>query len=290
MSLRDGMNVRQTFDLVRLTSSGRSWSNETFLGAVPALERGAFDDGLGLENRFWGSYWTFDVLARRRLSVEAFYLGRTRPLVVYADVSGREVRHMFGTRIDGALDSGLEYALHALLQTGSAASASIRAWGFAGAALQRLPGILSRGWIGVRADALSGDAHPGDGRVGTFHPFFPAPQFFGAVGAIYPSNLYAVHPLFQLRAERVTMEAGCTFFWRQSTEDAVYTMPGRVLASPTASDARFTAAQASVTLGHIVSRHFSVNAGWSHVVAGPSIRAATGRDVDWFGTWTTFTY
>jgi hypothetical protein len=207
VSLRDGMNVRQTFDLVRLTSSGRSWSNETFLGALPALERGAFDDGPDLQSRFWGSYWTFDVLARRRLSVEAFYLGRARPLVVYADVSGREVRHMFGTRIDGALDSGLEYALHALLQTGSAAGASIGAWGFAGAALQRLPGILSLGWIGVRADALSGDAHPGDARVGTFHPFFPAPQFFGAVGAIYPSNLYAVHPLLQLRTARVTMEA-----------------------------------------------------------------------------------
>jgi hypothetical protein len=290
VSLRDGMNVRQTFDLVRLTSSGRTWSNETFLGAVPALERGAFDDGPGLQNRFWGSYWTFDVLARRRLSVEAFYLGRARPRVAYEDISGREVRHVFGTRIDGVLDSGLEYALHAVLQTGSAAGASIRAWGFAGAALQRLPGILSLGWIGVRADALSGDAHHGDGRLGTFHPLFPAPQFFGAVGAIYPTNLYAVHPLVQLRAETVTMEAGCAFFWRQSTDDAVYTMPGQVLASATASDAKFTGLQPSVTLGHVISRHFSVNMGWSHVVAGSSIRAVTRRDVDWFGTWTTFTY
>ena len=290
VSVRDGTNVRLAFDLVRLTSSGRSWSNETFLGAVPMLQQGAFDDAPVPQNRLWGSYWTFDVLARRRLSVEAFYLGRARPAVTYGEISGREVRHMFGTRIDGILGSGLEYAVHALLQTGSVGDASILAWGFAGAALQRLPGALSKAFVGVRADALSGDGRPGDNHVGTFHPFFPAPQFFGALGVVYASNLYEVHPLVQLRTDAVTMEAGCAFFWRQATEDAVYTAPGRILVSPASSRSSFTGSQVSLTFGHVISRHFSLNADYSHVFAGPPILAATSRDIDYFGTWTTFTF
>jgi hypothetical protein len=290
VSLRDGLNIRQAFDLVRLTTNGARWSNDTFFGTVPDVQRGMLDDAPFSQNRFWGSYWTLDVVPDRRLSVELFYLGRARPAVRYGEIGGREIRHMIGTRVDGTLTSGLEYAGHALVQTGTVGDASTLAWGFAGAILQRLPGFLSKTLIGIRGDALSGDGRIGDNRVGTLHPFFPAPQFFGALGAIYASNLYEFHPLAQLRTDTVTMEAGCAFFWRQSTEDAVYTPPGAVLVSPAISHAAFTASQASLTFGHVVSRHVSFNADYSHAFVSSALLAATTRDIDYFGTWTTFTY
>ncbi|MBJ6765937.1 hypothetical protein JGU66_34725 [Myxococcaceae bacterium JPH2] len=60
--------------------------------------------------------------------------------------------------------------------------------------------------------------------------------------------------------------------------------------SPAVSDSRYTGAQLSVSLGYRVTRHFTFNAESAHVVAGPSLRAVTGQDVDFLGTWTTFTY
>jgi hypothetical protein len=80
------------------------------------------------------------------------------------------------------------------------------------------------------------------------------------------------------------------FFWRQSTEDAVYTPRGSVLVSPATSHASFTGSQVSLTFGHVVSRHVSFNADYSHVLVGSALLAVTTRDIDYFGTWTTFTY
>lgn len=288
VSTRDGTNVRQAFDLARLTVAGGDWSVEGFGGVVPQLERGVLDDAPSTQNRFWGVYSTVALLPRKQLSLDAFYLGRGRPSVTYGAVEGREVRHTFGVRAFGQTEWGLEYIGHALAQFGTVGDSRILAWGLAGGVWQRLPFDSLR--LGVRGDALSGDGRADDGRVSTFHAYFPNQTFFSALPLIYPSNLYEVHPLLQWEHDAVTLEAGCTFFFRQSVHDAVYTPPGGVLVPPSASDARYTGAQFSASLGYRVTRHFMFNAEYSHVFAGPSLRAVIGQDVDFLGTWTTFTY
>lgn len=288
VSTRDGTNVRQSFDLARLTVTGEGWNVEGFGGVVPQLEGGVLDDAPSARNRFWGVYATMALLPRKQLSLDAFYLGRGRPSVTYGEVDGREARHTFGVRVFGGAEGGFEYIGHALAQFGTVGDAQILAWGLAGGLWQRLPFAPLR--LGVRGDALSGDGRADDGRVSTFHAYFPNQTFFSALPLIYPSNLYEVHPLVQWDLDAVTLEAGCVFFFRQSVHDAVYTPPGAVLVPPSGSDARYTGAQLSVSLGYRVSRHFMFNAEYSHVVAGPSLRAVTGQDVDFLGTWTTFTY
>ena len=288
VSTRDGTNVRQAFDLARLTVTGEGWSVEGFGGVVPRLQRGVLDDAPSARNRFWGIYATVEVLPRKRLSFDAFYLGRDRPSVTYGEVEGREVRHMLGVRLFGQTEGGFEYIGHALAQAGTVGGARVLAWGLAGGLWQRLPFAPLR--LGVRGDALSGDGHAGDGRVSTFHAWFPNQTFFSALPLIYPSNLYEVHPLVQWDLDAVTLEAGCVFFFRQSVHDAVYTPPGDVLVPPEASQARYTGAQLSLSLGYRVTRHFMFNLESSHVVAGPALRAVNLQGVDFLGTWTTFTY
>ncbi|RKG80735.1 hypothetical protein D7W79_07205 [Corallococcus exercitus] len=288
VSTRDGTNVRQAFDLARLTVSGEGWNVEGFGGVVPQLQRGVLDDAPAWRSRFWGLYATVEVLPRRLLSMDVFYLGRDRPSVTYGDVEGRELRHMLGVRVFGETPGGFEYIGHALAQAGTVDDAEVLAWGLAGGLWQRLPFAPLR--VGVRGDALSGDRHAGDGRVSTFHAWFPNQTFFSALPLIYPSNLYEVHPMAQWNLDPVALEAGCVFFFRQSVHDAVYTPPGDVLVPASESQARYTGAQLSLSLGYRVTRHFMFNAEYSHVFAGPALRSATGRDVDFFGTWTTFTY
>ncbi|MDI3284085.1 alginate export family protein [Polyangium sp. 15x6] len=290
VSARDGTNVRQSFDLARISLSGRTWKNDTFFGTVPILERGVFDDAPSFQSRFWGTYFTLALAPGKAASLDAFYLGRDRPDVTYREISGREVRHTLGVRAFGELASGFEYIVHGLLQGGTVGDASILAWGFAGGLWQRLPGAFSPLRVGVRWDALSGDSRPGDGTVSTFHPLFPNQTFFSALPAIYPTNLYEVHPLLQFERGAVSAEAGCTFFWRQAVEDAVYQPPGAPFIRATDSRAPFTAAQMSLSFGYRAARHLSFNAEYSHVFAGPAYVEAGGADVDFFGTWTTFTY
>jgi len=290
VSVRDGTNVRQAFDLVRVSAAGAGWSSETFFGAVPAVERGVFDDRIDARDRFWGTYWTLQVVPARRLSIEAFYLGRDRRDARYLDVEGRETRHMFGTRVFGQLAGGFEYIGHALAQTGHVGDATVRAWGLAGGLWQRLPAPLSTFRVGVRGDALSGDTKRGDGRLGTFHAFFPNQTFFSALPAIYPTNLYEVHPLVTWDGGTTSVEAGTTFFFRQSLDDAIYRPPGTLLEPLAPPGGRYSGAQVSLSFGHRIDRHLAFNAEYSHFFVGPGLLPTTGKDIDFFGTWTTLTY
>ncbi|AKU98717.1 Hypothetical protein AKJ09_05381 [Labilithrix luteola] len=289
VSIRDGTNVRQAFDIGRVVLTGRNWNSHTFFGVVPKLQRGALDDEPNTKNLFWGSYWTLNALPRKALSFDVFYLGRSRP-AVYRELSGREVRHTMGVRVFGELDTGLEYIAHGLIQVGKLGDADVLAWGTAGALRQRLPGFLHPVRIGVRGDALSGDAKAGDGKVGTFDPLFPNQTFFSALSLISPANLYDVHPLVSVDLAPVVLEAGWIFYYRQQTADAVYAPGAPPLIKAALSDARFTGSQPSLSLGYSVTRNLTFNIEYSHVFAGAAMREAGGRDIDFLGQWTTFTY
>jgi len=290
VSTRDGTNVRQSFDLARVTITlDRVLAVDTFVGTVPELRRGAFDDAPDGRNGFWGTYATVAILPDKLLSADGFYLGRRRD-ASYGRVSGRETRHTLGLRLFGETAFGLEYIAHALGQVGTIGDASVRAWGLATGLWQRLPGPLSPVRIGLRGDALSGDRRPDDGTVTTFHPLFPNQTFFSALPAIYPTNLYDLHPLLRIQADAVTLEGGCAFFWRQSVDDAVYAPPGSPLVPAGATRARYTGAQLSVGLAYKANRHLGFNAEYVHIYAGKAITDAGGVDVDFFGTWTTYTY
>jgi len=290
VSVRDGTNVRQAFDLIRLSMEQQDrWSLEMFLGTTPELRRGPFDDAPNRRDAFWGSYGTVR-LWPQLMNLEVFYLGRRRHAVEHADVTAREVRHTFGLRLHGKTAFGSEYSEHALLQLGSFDAGSVLAWAFASALWQQLPAALSSFRIGVRGDALSGDGRPGDRVVRTFYPLFPNQTFFSALPAIYPANLYDVHPLLRYAADKLALEAGCVFFWRQAVADAVYAPPGVALISGSQTHARYTGAQLSLSLSYQSDAHLSFNAEYSHVFPGRAIAAAGGAAVDFFGTWTTYTY
>ncbi len=185
---------------------------------MPNVRRGAFDDAPSARERFWGSYATVALLPAKLLAIDAFYLARGR--------AERHEAHVRGRAVFGQTRFGLEYIEHAIVQTGTENGKHVLAWGFATALWQRLPGALSPVRIGVRGDALSGDTTPNDGRVSTFQPLFPNQTFFSALPAIYPTNLYDVHPLAKVDLGSVDLEAGCIFFWRQTVEDAIYQPPG----------------------------------------------------------------
>lgn len=285
VGLRDGTSVRQTFDLARLSLGTTGRRLEVFAGGVPKLERGAFDDRVDLENRFWGLYATTQICGEA-FALEAFYLGRRRAAVNYVETEGRERRHTLGTRLFGEVSSGFRYIFHALGQVGTTNGRSIRAWGLAFGLWQRLPAPLQDAQLGLRGDALSGDHRASDGKVGTFHPLFPNQAFFSQFAAIYPSNIYDLHPILKAARGPVGAEGGAIFFWRQSRGDAIFTPPGNARFSPSA--ARFVGTQLVLAGKYQPTLRLSLNLEYSRFFAGSVIRGAGGGSVDFVGFWVTY--
>ena len=84
------------------------------------------------------------------------------------------------------------------------------------------------------------------------------------------SVFHAVFEPLSLRAEQ-------HWFWRQSTEDAVYSAPGTVLRPGTGSDEAYVGAETDLLLNWQIDRHLSAYLGYSHFFPGDFIRAGRRR-------------
>ena len=79
-------------------------------------------------------------------------------------------------------------------------------------------------------------------------------------------------------------------FWRQSREDSVFTPPGIATFGPTTSRSRFIGTQAAFAMKYQANQHVELNAEYARIFAGPFITHAGGRDVDFFGYWSSFMF
>jgi len=141
VSVRDPTNVRRSFDMARVSLSGKGWSSHTFSGLSPKLQRGVFDDAPDEKNLFWAPTGRSAIAPDAAFSIDAFYLGRSRP-AVYREESGREVRHTFGIRAFGKFSGGFEYIAPGSFKSARSGDADVLAWGTSATAWQRLPGPL----------------------------------------------------------------------------------------------------------------------------------------------------
>ncbi len=284
VSVREGPNVRQSFDGARLTVLAGGWQVDTIAVRPVETNRGVFDDSPDHQRSFWGVY------AVRR-HVDLYYLGLDRRQARFGVGLGREQRHSMGTRLwgeKGSWDYNTEFAG----QWGRFGSGPIRAWTVASDTGYRLSGVPLRPRLGLKADVASGDRDPRDGTLGTFNALFPKGAYFSEADLLGPYNLVDLHPSIQLSVGRtVTITPDADFFWRQSTRDGIYSTPGVLLASGTASDARYIGCHASVQAEWRVDRRTTFVAQYLHFFPGPFLREATpGRPVDFVTTWVSFRF
>jgi hypothetical protein len=92
--------------------------------------------------------------------------------------------------------------------------------------------IRFRPRFGLKADVASGDRDPADGTLGTFNALFPKGAYFSEADLLGPYNLMDLHPSVQLNlTERISLVPDADFFWRQSTRDGIYCIPGNLIRS-----------------------------------------------------------
>jgi Alginate export len=220
VSTRDNTNVRRAFDGLRVTwTRGRSQVDGFHLEPVSPHD-GEFDDRPDPGHRFWGLYWTLDRASPRHSGFDVYYLGLRA-----SGSRGNERRHTVGARSFGVAGSR-DWNVEAAGQWGELGDSRIRAWTLSWDAGYTFSSLQFSPRVGLKADLISGDNDPGDGKWGTFNPLFPKLSYFSDANVTTPANLIDVQPTWSLSlAKGLRLSGSWNVLWRYSREDAFYLPP-----------------------------------------------------------------
>ena len=99
-----------------------------------------------------------------------------------------------------------------------------------------------------------------------------------------------MHPTLQLQAPHgLLVTLGSDVLWRYTRRDGIYGPPGN-LELPAESPGRYLATTGEASVQWQISRHLSWIGSYTRFFTGNYVQSAKGHDVDFFGTWATFTF
>jgi hypothetical protein len=282
VSSRDGPNVRQSFDAAWADWETGAWRFIGFVSQPVQYRFGdVFDDVSNGTFRFSTLRVERKVLGNNELS--GYYSLYERSSARYLDASGEESRHIFDVRFAGA-SNGLDWDLEAMGQTGHVGAKDINAWGLGARTGYTLSNLAWTPRIGLQADAASGDAHPGDGNVGTFNPLFPNGYYFSLGGYTGYANLIHVKPSLTVKpADKLTVMAAVGLQWRQTTADAVYVQPNIAVAGTAGAGNRWTGVYSQIRADYAFNANLTGALEAVHYAVGETVRNAGGHDSNYLG-------
>ena len=283
VSAAEGLNVRRSFDGVRVIGRHGDWTWNAGIYHLVKTETGVFDDASDRNLTHWG----LGAIGRHTLWAGAgfslYYFGVERQDAMFAEETARSLRHTVGSRSWRAGAGPWDFNHEAVVQWGSFGGRRIWAWGFSSDTGFTFSDRL-RTRVGIRADLASGDAQRADGALNSFDPLFPsAISYSGNSGLLGPTNLLDVGPTIRVSpSRRLTVTVGSPVFWRQSLADGVYLITTSPVPQLARSRARFVGVNPDVGLRWEFDRHLQVTALLSHFFVGPFLRDTTpGRAVNY---------
>ncbi len=276
VSVREGPNVRQSFDGVRATWAQEAIRLDAFATRPVSYRPGSFDDRGDSSQRFYGLDLSYQIAGGQSLETYAVEIDRRQ--VRFGSLTGDERRHSFGIRLAGKED-GFDHDAEAVYQTGTFGDREIRAWaiGLIGGFTFTSPGSPR---AGLEFDAGSGDRHPGGGRLETFNPMFPKGAYFNESALTSWANLMMLRASVTVQPSSSTsMSASVAERWRQTGNDAVYLQPYIPLAATLGNSERRVGEAYQYDASWRATRYLTFTAEALHQAAGPAIRLAGGRSV-----------
>src|ERR1700756_5363479 len=224
LSVRDGPNVRQSYDGVSVAYTSGPW-RYIVLYTDPVQNRNSslFDD-------YSSPHLSLDLIRIERQvtsssSVSA-YVGQFRQDDArFPSASGNERRDLGEVRYTG-ISGHVDWDAEAMSQNGRIGAQTIRAWA-TGAVIGRTFGSTRlRPRISLQFDAASGDKSPTDHQLDTFNPLFPSGYYFTTAGYTTYANLVHVKTDLSLNPlTKLKLSSGIGVEWRETVADAIYTLP-----------------------------------------------------------------
>jgi hypothetical protein len=289
VSVREGPNVRQSFDGVKIRSKVGAWNVDAW-AVRPDLDRhGFFDNAPDHTTAFWGVYATRPL--RRAVGYDLYYLGLDRKNATFERGTAAELRHTVGARLwrpIAAQEPGADFDYEGVVQFGTFGSDDIRAWTFASDTGYSLTTVPLRPRFSIKADISSGD-NPGSHTLGTFNPIYPIGNYFGVLADTGPGpvNFIDVHPRIQTQLPHgVSISADFVAQWRENINDGVYAVPGFLLVPANGSRARFVGYRPGAEVRWQINRHAYLQADYGIFYAGQFLKEASpGRNINYMEFW-----
>jgi len=280
IAVREGPNVRQTFDGFRLMYRNSEIRIDGFATKPAQTKRHVFDDGPDNSKALWGAYAVAPFPLFTEGNIDLYYIGLYRSKAAFDQGAARETRHSVGTRF-WRTATPLDYNFEAIYQWGSFGNGDIRAWTVASDTGYTLESYTLRPRIGLRADIASGDGDPSGKNLQTFNPLFPKGAYFSEAGLIGPANFIDLNPCLDLHlARNLTFIFDWDFFWRESTHDGLYNNAVVLVRSGKASDARYVGSMSQAQLYWDIDRHLSLVGIYGHFFAGSFLKeSGPGKDM-----------
>jgi hypothetical protein len=291
IDVREGPNVRLSFDGFRLKTKLHSWQVDG-LAVRPDLDNpGFFDNAPNHAVGFWGVYATRPTTGGTTLDL--YYLGLDRAQAAFQRGTAQEVRHSLGARFSRPIATehpGWDFDYEGLWQFGTFGSAGVRAWTAASETGYRFTTAPLKPRLSVKADISSGD-HPysNPNTLETFNPLFPKGNYFGVLATTGPGpiNFIDVHPHAEAALPRnVSASVDWILQWRESLEDGVYAVPGFLITAANGSRARYVGNRPGMELQWQANRHLWFQADYGIFFAGPFLKqAGPGRNLNYWALW-----
>ncbi|MEM9823070.1 MAG: alginate export family protein [Bacteroidota bacterium] len=271
LSIREGTNIRQSFDGARWIWKKTAYQLDVLLYAYNPQEVGVFDNVITTNSLLWRAYGVWNLPKANNLNLDIYYLGVRNEETFFEEGSELETRHSFGLRHWGSVGQW-GYNNEAIFQFGKFGEGTIRAWTLSTDTYYRFSG-KNKATIGLKAEMISGDNDPFDGNLQTFNPLYPRGGYFGLLALIGPANLFDLHPSFKIAlTEKWQFNLDWDFFWRHRLNDGIYFPSGRLNLASQNSVERFIGHQPGVQLSFVVNRLIEVEASYFLFIAGPFIK------------------
>lgn len=275
VSLRDGPNVRQSFDALWANFERGPWRVIAFVSHPVQYRDGrGFDDTSGSDHRFHMIRVERHVLGTNELSY--YHAWYDADGASFLDARGNERRQVDDVRFAGKHGS-LDWDLEGMRQHGRVGDARVRAWALGTRAGWTLTETAWTPRLGLQLDTASGDRHAGDGRVGTFNPLFPNGYYFSLAGYTGYVNLVHVKPSLTVKpTSTLTLLGGVGLQWRRTTSDAIYVQPNLALPGTAGRGSKWTGMYGQVRLDWKWRPGVTFSIEGDHFRAGRTIREAGG--------------
>lgn len=282
VSVRDGPNVRQSYDAAWADYEKGPWRLITFYSQpVQDQDDHVFDDYSS--NKLTFSGFRVERQITKDVSLASYYAHFTQDNVSFPNASGNERREVFDVHFAGKINR-FDWDVEGMGQTGAIGNQAVRAWAFGSLAGYTLSDVNWTPRLGLQFDAASGDSNPHDRTFGTFNPLFPNGYYVTLAGYTGYTNFIHLKPSITLHpTDNLKVMFAAAAQWRETTGDAIYTQPDIPVPNAAGRPGQYTGCYGQLRLDWTVNRATSVTVEAVHFMAGDAIRRAGGHDGNYIG-------
>ncbi len=287
-------NSKRTWDAARAILKVDNWRIDGFFSRYAAVQKYDFNDwSIGPD--FFGVYAAGKIGdPKKPWDLDLYWLALDADRVAFNGTTGHENRHTLGARLGGPFgDSGFDADLEGSYQFGSLGTADIAAYSIASQLGYTIPveNLTPRIYVGL--DYASGDNTPADGKAQTFNQLFPLGHaYFGFMDFVGRQNIVDLSTGLSIKpVSSLTLRADLHFFWRASTDDALYNAGGGVVRAGGLSTSREVGQEFDITATWKVDHHLEIEGGYAHFFAGDFLSTSgPSDDMDWVYLQATFKF